>query len=286
LGRQARPFTPSILKIPFSWARYLFAYLSSCALGLSAISQQYFSLRTNQQSATSTFLSQQISSSHQQPAKRTGCMYLVGQVPSPLLLLLGIVEHASEHLAASLASRPFHVVLASSADAGSTALAMQKLHTNWSEERRKPHTSCLRLSMDPGPCRTSRPWRKAMLVSPLLRAATPPSGVEENICAAKPAGRPPQLPGWIGADRDFGRAVLAWCVCVPTSRHANYVLPRNCFDVWPIRLAALVSLPFRRRLPLFLGPQQPKDQHRTGVLRFFLLILLHKLFACAVYKSS
>jgi hypothetical protein len=36
-----------------------------------AASQQYFSLRTNQQSANSTFLSKQISTSHQPPAKRT-----------------------------------------------------------------------------------------------------------------------------------------------------------------------------------------------------------------------
>jgi hypothetical protein len=38
---------------------------------LISISQQYFSLRTNQQLASSTFLSQQISTSHQPPAKRT-----------------------------------------------------------------------------------------------------------------------------------------------------------------------------------------------------------------------
>jgi hypothetical protein len=53
----------------------------------SAINQQYFSLRTNQPSTSSTFLSEQIShqqpassiflseqisTSHQQPAKRTG----------------------------------------------------------------------------------------------------------------------------------------------------------------------------------------------------------------------
>jgi hypothetical protein len=36
-----------------------------CSFGLSATSQQYFSLRTNQQSVSSTFLSQQISTSHQ-----------------------------------------------------------------------------------------------------------------------------------------------------------------------------------------------------------------------------
>jgi hypothetical protein len=43
-----------------------------CPFGLSVISQQYFSLRTNQQLASNTFLSQQISTSHQPPAKRTG----------------------------------------------------------------------------------------------------------------------------------------------------------------------------------------------------------------------
>jgi hypothetical protein len=47
---------------------------SPCSLGLSATSQQYFSLRTNQPPATSQqyFLSKQISTSHQQPAERTG----------------------------------------------------------------------------------------------------------------------------------------------------------------------------------------------------------------------
>jgi hypothetical protein len=47
-----------------------------CLLGLSATSHQYFSLRTNQLPATSTnssFLSEQISTSHQPPAKRTCC---------------------------------------------------------------------------------------------------------------------------------------------------------------------------------------------------------------------
>jgi hypothetical protein len=40
-----------------------------CSLGLSATSQQYFSLITNQQPANNTFLSEQISTSHQhQPA--------------------------------------------------------------------------------------------------------------------------------------------------------------------------------------------------------------------------
>jgi hypothetical protein len=41
------------------------------SLGLSATSQQYFSLTTNQPPASSTFLSEQISTSHQQPAKRS-----------------------------------------------------------------------------------------------------------------------------------------------------------------------------------------------------------------------
>jgi hypothetical protein len=36
-----------------------------CSLSLSATSQQYFSLRTNQQPVSSTFLSEQISTSHQ-----------------------------------------------------------------------------------------------------------------------------------------------------------------------------------------------------------------------------
>jgi hypothetical protein len=49
--------------------------MATCSFGLSATSQQYFSLRTNQPPATSqsTFLSQQISTSHQPPAKRIGC---------------------------------------------------------------------------------------------------------------------------------------------------------------------------------------------------------------------
>jgi hypothetical protein len=37
------------------------AVRGACSIGLSAISQKYFSLRTNQQSASSTFLSEQIS---------------------------------------------------------------------------------------------------------------------------------------------------------------------------------------------------------------------------------
>jgi hypothetical protein len=49
--------------------------LTACSFGLSVTSQQYFSLRTNQPPAISQqyFLSEQISTSHQPPAKRTGC---------------------------------------------------------------------------------------------------------------------------------------------------------------------------------------------------------------------
>jgi hypothetical protein len=45
-----------------------------CSLGLSATSQQYFFLRINQPPATSQkyFISEQTSTSHQPPAKRTG----------------------------------------------------------------------------------------------------------------------------------------------------------------------------------------------------------------------
>jgi hypothetical protein len=49
----------------------LAACRSPCSLGLSATSQEYFSFRTNQQPASSTFLSKQTSTSHQPPAKRT-----------------------------------------------------------------------------------------------------------------------------------------------------------------------------------------------------------------------
>jgi hypothetical protein len=49
---------PPSPKRPTPWAFRL-------SFGLSATSQQYFSLRTNQQSVSSTFLSQQISTSHQ-----------------------------------------------------------------------------------------------------------------------------------------------------------------------------------------------------------------------------
>jgi hypothetical protein len=51
-----------------------FSHLSPCSLGLSTISQEYFSLKTNQQPANSTFLSEQTSTSHQPPAKRTCCI--------------------------------------------------------------------------------------------------------------------------------------------------------------------------------------------------------------------
>jgi hypothetical protein len=48
-----------------------------CSFGLSATSQQYFSLRTNQASATSQqyFLSEQTSTSHQPLAKRKDCKW-------------------------------------------------------------------------------------------------------------------------------------------------------------------------------------------------------------------
>jgi hypothetical protein len=55
--------------------------LAPCSLGLSVTSQQYFSLTTNQQPASSTFLSEQTSTSHQPPAKRTGYLeYFVGSI--------------------------------------------------------------------------------------------------------------------------------------------------------------------------------------------------------------
>jgi hypothetical protein len=49
--------------------------LTPRSLGLSATSQQYFFSQqiSHQQPASSTFLSQQTSTSHQPPAKRTGC---------------------------------------------------------------------------------------------------------------------------------------------------------------------------------------------------------------------
>jgi hypothetical protein len=43
-------------------------------LGLSITSQQYFSLRTNQQLASSTFLSEQTNPSHQ-PNEQVDCRY-------------------------------------------------------------------------------------------------------------------------------------------------------------------------------------------------------------------
>jgi hypothetical protein len=45
------------------------------SLGLLATSQQYFSLRTNQPPASSTFLSEQISISHQ-PNEQASCLTL------------------------------------------------------------------------------------------------------------------------------------------------------------------------------------------------------------------
>jgi hypothetical protein len=50
-----------------------------CSFGLSAANQQYFSLRTNQQPTNSTFLSEQISTSHQpneQAAREEVVVYL------------------------------------------------------------------------------------------------------------------------------------------------------------------------------------------------------------------
>jgi hypothetical protein len=47
---------------------YKGAKQAPCSLGLSATSQQYFSLTTNQQPASSTLLSEQTSTSHQPPA--------------------------------------------------------------------------------------------------------------------------------------------------------------------------------------------------------------------------
>jgi hypothetical protein len=46
----------------------------ACSFGLSATSQQYFSLRTNQPPTIGQqyFLLRKISTSHQPPAKRTG----------------------------------------------------------------------------------------------------------------------------------------------------------------------------------------------------------------------
>jgi hypothetical protein len=46
----------------------------ACSLGLSATSQQYFlsEQTSHQQPTSSTFLSEQVYTSHQPPAKRTG----------------------------------------------------------------------------------------------------------------------------------------------------------------------------------------------------------------------
>jgi hypothetical protein len=48
--------------------------LSPCSLGLSATTQQYFSLRTNQPPATSQQYFSLKTNQHQPPAKRTGCL--------------------------------------------------------------------------------------------------------------------------------------------------------------------------------------------------------------------
>jgi hypothetical protein len=65
------------------YARSSFYFLTSaCSFGLSATSQQYFSLRTtsHQQPAGSTFLSEHTSTGHQPPAKRTGRLF--GRAPA------------------------------------------------------------------------------------------------------------------------------------------------------------------------------------------------------------
>jgi hypothetical protein len=46
----------------------------ACSFGLSATSQQYFSLRTNQPPATSQQYFSLTANQHQPPAKRTGCI--------------------------------------------------------------------------------------------------------------------------------------------------------------------------------------------------------------------
>jgi hypothetical protein len=51
--------------------KFTFEDHAMCSLGLSATSQQYFSLRTNQPPASSSLLSEQTSTSHQPPANRT-----------------------------------------------------------------------------------------------------------------------------------------------------------------------------------------------------------------------
>jgi hypothetical protein len=53
--------------------RELFRSLRACSLGLSATSQQYFSLTTNQPLATSQQYFSLRTNQHQPPAKRTGC---------------------------------------------------------------------------------------------------------------------------------------------------------------------------------------------------------------------
>jgi hypothetical protein len=59
--------------LAFFYSLAMGAQLTPSSFSLSATSQQYFSLRTNQPPASSAFLSEQISTSHQPPAKRTGC---------------------------------------------------------------------------------------------------------------------------------------------------------------------------------------------------------------------
>jgi hypothetical protein len=82
------PSLHEVLFTPESWTGHGRREPALGSFGLSATSQRYFSLRTNQPPATSTFLSEQtshqqpvnstflseqISTSHQPPTNRTGC---------------------------------------------------------------------------------------------------------------------------------------------------------------------------------------------------------------------
>jgi hypothetical protein len=65
---------------------YKGAKQAPCSLGLSATSQQYFSLTTNQQPASSTILSEQISISHQPTEQAVVVMKLLKH----MILLLAV----------------------------------------------------------------------------------------------------------------------------------------------------------------------------------------------------
>jgi hypothetical protein len=60
------------------WVHFLFTI--TMFVWLISHQQQYFSLRTNQPPVSSTFLSEQISTSHLPPAKRTDCILTGGTV--------------------------------------------------------------------------------------------------------------------------------------------------------------------------------------------------------------